>query len=203
MYNEEISNKEIRKLTVAAIRVAESFCGGEILKNKIQEKALDIFSKSNPHIDAALLKDVKLLKQFINLAKDLRLTKPINCEVLIREYNKIYELAIDNIDSLKAKADSSESEIIVKPITNIVHRKKKVERKREDNHTQIYLNERQRKIISLFANKKELRLKDVGKSLRGVTSRTLRNDLRKLVGVGKLKHNGAGAGSIYTLKSKG
>lgn len=202
MYNEEINNKEIRKLTIAVIRVTESFRGGEVLKKKIQEKALDIFAKSNPHIDAALLKDIKLLKQFINLAKDLQLTKPVNCEVLIREYNKIYELALDNINvsSPKLKDDSLEDEIVVRKPDAAVHLKIKKERKRKDNHTSIeYLTERQRKILSLFTNKKEFRLKDIGRLLRNVTSRTLRNDLRGLVDTGKLQHNGMGAGSVYKV----
>ena len=200
MHNKEMRNEEIRKLTIAAIRVAEGFRGGEVLRNKIQEKALDIFVKSNPEMGATLLKDIKLLKQFINLARDLRLTKPINCEVLIREYNKVYELILDNVDFMSVGGDNSSNEIISVAPKKVI-RKKRINDKRKDDKVEFSLTERQRKILGLFRNKNELRLKDIGKSFLNVTLRTLRNDLRKLVGSGKLKHGGAGAGSVYKIKS--
>lgn len=184
MYNNRENNEEIRNmkaLTAAVFRVTENFSGGEILKNKIQEKSLDIFAKSNPSFDSVMVKDINVLKNFLNLARDLKFTKEINCEVLMREYDKVLEF-------------------INSRITTDVDKIRVLPRSYPRESASTNLTERQQKIFHLFKSKKELRLKEISKVFSNVTPRTLRNDLRGLVGHGLVVNQGMGAGSIYKIK---
>lgn len=186
MINREM-NKEMRSLTAAVFRVTESFSSGEVLKNKIQEKALDIFAKSNPSLDSVMAKDINILKNFLGLARELGLTSSINCEVLIREYDRLLDFI--NTDLRKSKEIHTDTSSV--PIRQNPHESV------SNKLASIDLTERQQKIIKLFKNKKELRLKDISVVLSDVTSRTLRNDLRRLVERKLVINQGLGAGSVY------
>lgn len=61
------------------------------------------------------------------------------------------------------------------------------------------LNERQRRVLSLFNRKKEIIMTDVAVSVRGVTKRTLRRDLTKLVDMGLIRQKGLTKDAKYTL----
>lgn len=61
------------------------------------------------------------------------------------------------------------------------------------------LNERQRRVLSLFNRKSEIVMLDVSVAVRGVTKRTLRRDLNKLVDMGLIKRVGMTKDAKYTL----
>lgn len=190
------NNKEIRKLTAAVFRVTENFHSGRILKNKIQEKALDIFAKSNPHFDGSVLEDINLLKNFLNLARDLNLTKDINCEILIAEYERILKYVIsilpEHLKSQKSIAKNNDHKVTREHNVIKNHSEKQSEK----------LAASYQKIIALFKNKEKLRMKEISKAFSDITSRTLRNHLRGLIDQGLVYNQGKGAGSVYILKPK-
>ena len=186
------NNREIRKLTAAVFRVTENFSGGHILKDKIQEKALNIFAKSNPHFDGSVLEDINLLKKFLNLAKDLNLTKGINCEILIAEYERILRYVISVLpEQLKSQKNTAKNN----------EYKTARERNAIKNQNEKLVASHQ-KIIALFKNKEKLRMKEISKAFPDITSRTLRNHLRGLIERGLVYNKGKGAGSVYILNPK-
>lgn len=197
--NGENNREIIRKLTAAVFRVTENFRGSHILRDKIQTTALDIFAKSNPHFDGSILEDINLLKNFLNLAKNLNLTKCINCEILIAEYERILKYAVSVLPE------------ILKLSKNIVENNKhKIAREHSRVGNYSDLADRQseklaashQKIIALFKNKERLRMKEISKAFPDITSRTLRNHLRGLITDGLVYNQGKGAGSVYIVKSK-
>ncbi|MEK7627028.1 MAG: hypothetical protein AAB397_00390 [Patescibacteria group bacterium] len=185
------NNKEIRKLTAAVFRVTENFRGSHILKDKIQEKALNIFAKSNPHFDSSVSEDINLLKNFLNLAKDLNLTKGINCEILIAEYERVLKYVVSVLpEQLKSQKN------IIKNSENKTAREQNVIKNQNEK-----LAASHQKIIALFKNKEKLRMKEISKAFPDITSRTLRNHLSGLINKGLVYNKGKGAGSVYILKS--
>lgn len=190
------NNREIRKLTAAVFRVTENFHDGHVLKNKIQEKALDIFAKSNPHFDSSVLEDINLLKNFLNLARDLNLTKDINCEILIAEYERVLKYVISVLpERLKSPKN------VIKNNDHKVAREHGIIKNQSEKQSEKLAASCQ-KIIALFKNKEKLRMKEISKALPSVTSRTLRNHLRGLIDQELVYNQGKGAGSVYILKPK-
>ncbi|OWK26950.1 MAG: hypothetical protein US76_01845 [Parcubacteria group bacterium GW2011_GWA2_38_13b] len=189
-FNKE-NNKEIRKLTAAVFRVTENFRGGRIIRDKIQEKALNIFAKSNPHFDNSALKDIGILNNFLNLAKDLNLTKSINCEILIVEYERVLKYII----SILPEKLGSQKNIVKNNKPKVAYGNNAIKNQNEK------LAASRKKIIGLFKNKDKLRMKEISKAFPDITSRTLRNHLRSLIDDGLVYNEGKGAGSVYILKS--
>lgn len=190
-FNRE-NNREIRKLTAAVFRVTENFRGSSTLKDKIQELALNIFAKSNPHFDSLISEDINVLKNFLNLAKDLNLTKSINCEILIAEYERVLKYVISVLpEKLKLSKNIAKNN---KPKTA---REFNAIRNQSEK-----LAASHQKIIALFKNKEKLRMKEISKAFPDITSRTLRNYLRGLIDKKLVYNQGKGAGSVYTINPK-
>lgn len=61
------------------------------------------------------------------------------------------------------------------------------------------LNDRQRKVLSIFNRKEKIVMKDISITIRGVTKRTLRRDLSKLVDMGLIKQVGNTKDAKYSL----
>ncbi|MBN1916219.1 DeoR family transcriptional regulator [Candidatus Dojkabacteria bacterium] len=61
------------------------------------------------------------------------------------------------------------------------------------------LNERQKKIINMFAGKDKLTNGELERAVKGVTRRTLRRDLHELEQMNIIKQHGKTKGSYYTL----
>lgn len=61
------------------------------------------------------------------------------------------------------------------------------------------LNERQKKIINMFAGQDKFTNGELEKAVKGVTRRTLRRDLHELEQMNLIKQNGKTKGSYYTL----
>ena len=181
------NNKEIRKLTAAVFRVTEKFCSGRVPRDKIQEKALNIFAKSNPHFDGSVSEDINLLKNFLNLAKDLNLTKSINCEILIAEYERVLKYIISVLpEQLKSRKNT---------VKNNEYKTAREHGAIKNQNEKMAASHQ--KIIALFKDKEKLRMKEISKAFPDITSRTLRNHLRGLIDRGLVYNQGKGAGSVY------
>ncbi|HEC64498.1 MAG TPA: DUF977 family protein [bacterium] len=70
---------------------------------------------------------------------------------------------------------------------------------RKLRNTVVGLNERQKKIINLFAEQDRLTNREIERIITGVTRRTLRRDLTELAESGLIKQHGKTKGSYYTL----
>lgn len=196
----------IKVLTAAVFRVTGAFNHSEILRNKIQEKALDIFSQCNPHFNEAIIKDINILKNFLRLARDLELTKKINCEALIREYDKL----ISNFFVQGGSAVGGKFSNDKKNQNFQIFNSQNANRGRggetmgdpPNRRVSVDLTGRQEQILNLFRSKNELRLREISKNFPNITSRTIRNDLNALIINGRLRRDGMGSGSVYLLNSK-
>ncbi len=211
------NNQEvIRKLTIAVFRVTEGFCGSKILRTKIQEQALDVFSGLNDSDADAPIGEIRLLKDLLMLAKELKLTKPVNCDVLIKEYDVIAKIILLDCDASRkevvAPKDKIKKKTFVKKSVPAPKTKGKpkiapVVKKEKNNRSSSRkdksgLTERQKKIMGMFIGKVNgLKLKDVSNSFENITPRTLRNDMKALIFLKKIRRHGGGAGSSYRLMS--
>src|SRR3989338_1928643 len=86
--------RKIFDLTLALYRVTDFFPKEEILRKSLREKANEIFSRVteytyvdlNSNGAVAILGRIEAIKGYLEIARSLKLVRPINIAVLEREY---------------------------------------------------------------------------------------------------------------------
>jgi len=86
--------RKIFDLTLALYRVTDFFPKGEVLRKSLREKANEIFSRVteytygdlNSNGAVAILGRIEAIKGYLEIARSLKLVRPINIAVLEREY---------------------------------------------------------------------------------------------------------------------
>jgi predicted HTH transcriptional regulator len=183
------------KLTNSLYTLTEFF-SDEVLKNKVREKALDIFSslslafspnpeptiKEKEDLFLQIEKDLEVLEKYLELARLQNFLHSFNFLIIKNEYDKIKKLIKEN------KRTKGE------PV--------KIESNKEDLKTKGRLNERQEKILKIIKEKGSVQVSTLKEFFPKESKRTLRRDLFFLVKNGFLKREGKWNTVFYKLVQK-
>jgi hypothetical protein len=180
-----LNKDDIIKLTLAVYQVTGLFPENEPLRHQIRQKANDIladfislnflnFKKQE------ISKEVNIILAYFSVAEEQNWVDNRNFSVLRREYKKIRELA-PSLPKDFPKNPLKQPKIAKKPKISIIK-----EQESSTNETS-NPNNRQGKIIGMIQNKGEISLAELRQVFSGVTSRTLRRDLRSLSDKNKIK----------------
>ena len=145
----------------------------------------------------------RLLTTLILLKQDYNFIKYVSFEHLIEERKKRYYTALMECQQNRNTNNEKVDKWIIFFLDSIKNLSEKLEIKTQDaNRTKsIYLNERQKQIIS-FVEKNELcKISDIHRSFLNISINTLKKDMKYLVENGLLNKTGQRKGSIYRLKS--
>jgi len=99
----------IFELTLALYRVTDFFPAGETLKKQLREKANDIFggvveygySMDTEREALSLLSKIQAMHGYLEIARSMRMVKPINITVLEREYNFLADFFAKELETFK------------------------------------------------------------------------------------------------------
>lgn len=223
-------------LTLALYRVTDFFPRGEILRKHLREKANEIFSQALEYnyasdADASALKiigRIESIKGYLEIAKSLRIVKPINLVILEREYVFLADFFSRELEFLaqtskSAKTDSTETNPEIKPDSEISAVAKsdsegvvktplpgKVE-KLENNppswrefsssgaNSILLLNERQEAILEHLKQAERAKVSDFYSFFSNISSKTIQRDLQDLVAKNLLKREGEKRWTVYYL----
>lgn len=157
-------------LCLAIYRVTNLLPKAEVLTNQLKEITNEITAEvlTSEKINGKIEK----LIVYLQIAKAQNWLKPVNFEVLIKEYQKL-------------KADLKE-----KPKTNPPAGRQKPKMTSGRGGKQ-EISKRQEKILAYLQDKKEAKMKDFLDIFEGeITDRTLRSDLKFLLNQGLIKKQG-------------
>lgn len=186
--------EKIIETTLAVYRVTDKFPKGEILREKIRERALDfigqsfalffcVSEKNEQHNN--LVADVEVLRAYFDIARIQNLVDPGNFEVLEEEYCKI----MDELQGTKELHTGKRSRDLVK-----APRFRRTEQPTE-------LKERDRAIVDYFRNNgSKMRVGELSSVFSGLSKRTIRRDVEKLCQWGVLERIGSHNETAYRLK---
>ncbi len=195
----KISNKDdIIKLTLVVYQITDFFPKNEPLRGQIRQKAnalLADFICLNPQEKEKLRieREIEALLAYFSVAEEQNWLNRKNFAILIREYKKMRD-DIKNIPSktgLRTSKTSSEIEKL----------KSSMEKPLKITRASLTPAARQKKIVQLSKNKGEVSLSELRQLFSQVCPRTLRRDLRTLVGRGILEKERQGKENIlFSLK---
>ena len=173
------------ELTVALYKVTDLFPEDEALKQALRKQGLEILElviRSDDKEETA--NSIKIIRYYLQLAKNLRVTKTVNFDVLQREYTKLAE----NFSEAKRPAWT----IHHKPATS------SHEKSLQDKE----VNERQNTIIEYLKHKKQAKVGDLQDIFKNISSKTIQRDLQDLVARNILSRDGDKRWTTYYLTDK-
>ena len=172
-----------------------------LFRKKIKEQILNVykFFITKQHPD--LLKEIEVLDGFFFLAGQMNFVKDSHLRVLrtgILVFKSRIILALN--EPPKIPADLTPDRAIVK--------KEIIKPEIQLNERSIY-TDRQKKILEKFSakggsatggqNKETLKLAEILELFPDISEKTVRNDLKLLIGLKKIVRNGNGSGSFYQI----
>jgi hypothetical protein len=173
-----LNKDDIIKLTLAVYQVTALFPENEPLQHQIRQKANDIlagfinigssFSKREE-----ILRQIQVILAYFSVAKQQNWVDSKNFLVLDREYKKIRDFFL--------KSPLKQPKIAKKPQNPALKKQEPLNRETSNP------NNRQEKIIEMVENKGEISLAELRQVFSGITSRTLRRDLRNLADKNAIK----------------
>lgn len=130
MNNRQIFSELQRKifdLTLALYRVTDFFPKGEILRKSLREKANEIFSRVTEYAYGdlhngdvvAILGRIEAIKGYLELARSLKLVRPINITVLEREYTSLADFFDPVRDLVNTETISKDNSAIKRTPTGV------------------------------------------------------------------------------------
>jgi len=164
-------DKKALGLVLAVYRVTKLFPEGEVLISQMRETANHILSEVVLRRNKEVVKNIKVLLNYFEIARAQKWIEDINFDILIKEYNDL----INNIN-----------------ISDI--KEKKVKKEKNNGLTQ-----RQGKILEKIKNSEKFRLKDLNGYFPNLNPRTLMRDLDFLRNKGYIIREGYGRGSYYKI----
>lgn len=168
------------ELCLAVYRVTNLLPKAEVLTNQLKEIANEITAEilTSEKINGKIEK----LIVYLQIAKAQNWLKPINFEVLIKEYQGLGE-------EIKKEKTLRQAQGIKRLFPERPSTLAKVLGSRRVKKQEI--SERQKKILTYLQNKKEAKMKDFLEIFEGeITDRTLRSDLKFLLNQGLIKKQG-------------
>jgi predicted transcriptional regulator len=189
----EFNKEYFFNLISAAYEVTKLFPEEEPLKFEIRKKNLKLLSdlmscSPNPGVsrieDKAplIIKDIKIIKDFLDLAESQEMADSRNFLVLKREYDKI-------IFYLKEKIEKTEKKEEKPSFQN-------PEKEKKNNYS---LTPRQERIVKILKEKKAAQAGEILNYFDEVTKRTLRRDLGRLSEMGVIKRTGKANQIFYEI----
>ncbi|MBI2121769.1 MAG: hypothetical protein HYT98_01470 [Candidatus Sungbacteria bacterium] len=122
------AQRKIFDLTLALYRVTDFFPKDEVLRKSLREKANEIFSGATEYVyggdshigDAiAILGKIEAIKGYLELARSLKLVRPINITVLEREYASLADFFDPVRDLVSAETPSENNSAIKRAPTGV------------------------------------------------------------------------------------
>ncbi len=174
------------KLASAVYRVTNLFSDGGVLKNQIREKAGEILLKINAFQNSdrsekrcySIKNDIEGLKALFNIAQEQNWVKPINFEILSREYTD-FEKELENSIIKKLKTASI------------------LENGESGQQLKYNSENRQSQILGYLKSNGRVQISQVCQLFPQLSRRTLIRDLDNLTKSGLIQRNGAGRGICY------
>lgn len=173
-----LNNEDIIKLTLAVYQVTGLFPGNEPLQHQIREKANDILADfiNIKFLDSKkqeISRQIQIILAYFSVAKQQNWVNDKNFLVLSREYKRIRDFLPKSPVKQFKKAQKPKIPVL---------KEKEPAIKAASNP-----NNRQGKIIEMIEKKGEISLIELRQVFSGITSRTLRRDLRNLADKNKIK----------------
>ena len=173
-----LNNEDIIKLTLAVYQVTGLFPENEPLQHQIREKANDILADfiNIKFLDSKkqeTSREIQIILAYFSVAKQQNWVDDKNFVILGREYKKIKDFLPKN-PVKQPKTEKKQKTPVLKEQERVI--------KEASNP-----NNRQGKIIKMIENKGEISLIELRQVFSGITSRTLRRDLRNLADKNKIK----------------
>jgi len=172
-----LNKDDIIKLTLAVYQVTGLFPENEPLQHQIRQKANDILAGFiNIGLTSKreeILRQIQVILAYFSVAKQQNWVDSKNFLVLDREYKKIRDFFL--------KSPLKQPKTAKKPESPGLKKQEPIVRETSNP------NNRQEKIIEMVENKGEISLAELRQIFSGVTSRTLRRDLRNLTDKNAIK----------------
>ena len=194
------------KITLALYRVTELFPAREPLKFSIREKANQILADSllfftkNPlkleekqrkSVSDPILGNIEILNSYFEVAQDQNWLRRENFIILKREYEKIREEIVRELEKREVHE-------------RVVEREESMPDFRESSsleNSQIK-NERCKKILEVLNQRERAQVREFKQIFIGVSKRTLRRDLDFLLNRGLIERIGNKNNTFYRLKRR-
>jgi len=173
-----LNNEDIIKLTIAVYQVTGLFPENEPLQHQIRQKANDILAdfiniKFSDSKKQEISRQIQIILAYFSVAKQQNWVNDKNFVILGREYKKIRDFLPKNRVKQPKIAEKLKT-------PELKEQKPLIEEASNPNN-------RQGKIIKMIENKGEISLIELRQVFSGITSRTLRRDLRNLADKNKIK----------------
>lgn len=184
------------EICLAVYRLTNLFPRGEVLTNQIRELANEIAAEvlsHKPRFEMRTLERVndKISKiiVYFEIAKAQNWLKPINFEVLIREYQGLKE-EIEKERTLRLQPSTAAPAQGINATEGLFSERS--ERSKQSRRAKKQkITERQKKILTYLQEKNSAKMKDFLEIFKDeVTERTLRSDLKFLINQGLIKKQG-------------
>lgn len=166
-------NQKIFQLCLAIYRVTNFFPPGEVLIEQLRKSANEILADYAGFTKEEFNDKIDSICRCLGIAKAQNWLKPVNFEILIKEYNslKLSEPLFDSLLGKKGKGD-----------IDLKH------------------NQRQQMILAHLKENKQAKMRDFLTAFNGKFSeRTIRNDLQELVNKGEIWRQGDKKSTVYFL----
>ena len=189
------TEEQVFKLTIALYKVADSFPKDEVLKQTLQKQGLKILELvvKQEKDNETVLKNIKTIQSYLQVAKSLRVTNPVNLEVLQREYRKLAE---GFLQTDKPVAVVTTSSLASKPLEAKLDTRNDMRAKPEVISE---INDRQKTILEYLKQNKQARVGDLQDIFKNVSAKTIQRDLHDLVERNILARDGDKRWTTYYL----
>lgn len=182
------------ELAVALYKVTDLFPKEEVLKNLLREQALDIIRLTVDDSDSKEASvQLKVLLSYLKVGRAMRLAKPINFEILEREYGDL-----DTFLQRQVSAGKSEPE---KEILGPAFSDDKEKRQLVGEKGNWGVTERQKTILEYARQKRQVKISDLSSVFKELSSKTIQRDLQDLVRKNILTTEGKRRWTIYRTLS--
>lgn len=166
----------VLELILAVYRVTNRFPEGEVLIGQIRQLANKILADLITGHQEEASQGIRILLSYFQVAQVQNWLKPVNFEVLVREYKWLLE-QLNKQDGYRIENNNQEVKL--------------------DK-----LDQRQKKIFKEIEEKKSLRFGKLLVLFPKLNPRTIRNDLSKMVKMKILLHYGKGRISVYKINKE-
>lgn len=180
------------KLCLIVYEATADIYSEEVLKKSIRMASYKIVADSATDETGKMFKEIIRTQKYLKIAQALGLVHPVNAILLRQKYQQLKEelLRQTGDESRKPETGDKAGENHNTPLPQ------KIEKKRRQNEIQ----DRRKKLLSLFKQGQKYKINDIAPLLLGkITARTIRNDIRDLTIAGHLKKEGSKRGSLYYI----
>ena len=208
-----MAQSKYTELTDAVYKLLEFFPEQELLRQKSKEKALQILeslvlvclpdgSSQKGKMAMQSIKDIEVLKSYLELGRSRGWVESINLLIVTKEYDKIREELRPIAELFQKGTLKEESDLGFKknrqitPVDNIVSIPTRIV------NLEGVLTARQDKILEILNAQEKAQVADFQKASTNVTKRTIRRDLDALLRTGKVSRVGEFNQVFYKLSEK-